>query len=207
VASVLSRCPSVAVLATSREPLGLAGEVTFRVPSLPVPDATCASADAVLEYQAARLFAERARAVRPNFRITDDNATAVADIVRRLDGIPLAIELAAARTRVLSPEQIADGLSDRFRLLTGGIRQTLPRQRTLEASVDWSYALLTEPERTLLARLSVFAGGFDLEAAEKVGGGDPIGSYAVLVLLAGLVDRSLVQVEERRCARAIWITM
>jgi predicted ATPase/DNA-binding CsgD family transcriptional regulator len=195
VSGLLRGCPSVSALATSREPLGVVGEVALRVPSLPFPEIG-QSVDGLAEFDAVRLFVDRARRVRPNFRLTRENTPAVAEICRRLDGIPLAIELAAARTRVLSPGQIAAGLADRFRLLTGGARTALPRQRTLEASVDWSYGLLSDPERALLARLSVFAGGFGLDAAEEVASRDGIDRYQVLDLLSGLVDRSLVQVEE-----------
>ncbi len=189
-------CPKVKVVATSREPLGIEGETSFRVPSLSVPDETEGSVDEIGAAESVRLFAERARKVRPNFRLTEENATAVSEICRRLDGIPLAIELAAARVRVLTPEQIAAGLSDRFKLLTGGPRTALPRQRTLEASVEWSYDLLSEAERLVLTRLSIFAGTFSLDAAEAVCADDAVGTYEVLDVLAALVDRSLVNVEE-----------
>lgn len=192
--SLLRRCSGLAMLATSREPLGVVGETAYRVPSLPVP-----GVDAVIDRtpsDSVRLFIERARSVRPNLRIEETDAEAIAVICRRLDGIPLAIELAAARTRMLSPAQIADGLGDRFHLLTGGARTALPRQRTLEASVDWSYQLLATDERTLLARLSVFAGSFDLDAAEAVCSDERITRYSVLDLLSSLVDRSLVNVEQ-----------
>ena len=141
------------IVATSREPIGVAGEVSWRVPSLSLAD------------EAIELFTDRARQVRPDFRLTDDNAATAAEICRRLDGVPLAIELAAARVRVLSLTEIRDSLHDRFRLLTGGARTAVRRQQTLRASVDWSHALLTEPERILFARLAVFMGGFDLDAA------------------------------------------
>jgi class 3 adenylate cyclase len=144
-------CPAVTLVATSREPIGVAGEVSWRVPSLSLAD------------EAVELFADRARAVRPDFCLTDDTAAAAAEICRRLDGVPLAIELAAARVRVLSLTEIRDSLHDRFRLLTGGARTAVRRQQTLRASVDWSHTLLTEPERILFARLAVFMGGFDLE--------------------------------------------
>ena len=127
-----------------------------------------------MQYEAVRLFVERAAAAQPAFRVTAQNAPAVAEICRRLDGIPLAIELAAARVRALSVEKIAERLSDRFRLLTGGDRTALPRQQTLRALIDWSYDLLTEPERALLRRLAVFAGGWTLEAAEAVGAGGEV---------------------------------
>ena len=155
------------------------------------------SASTVAAADAARLFEVRARQVAAEFRIGDDNASAVAEICRRLDGIPLAIELAAARLRVLAPGQIAAGLADRFRLLTGGVRGAPARQRTLEASVDWSYDLLDDVQRLALARLSVFAGSFELDAARAAVGGDGIDSDDVLDLVAALAEQSLVQVVER----------
>jgi DNA-binding CsgD family transcriptional regulator len=147
-------------------------------------------------YEAVQLFLERACKVRPNFGLDDTTAAAVAAICQRLDGVPLAVELAAARTRVLSPQQILDGLDDRFRLLTGGARTAVARQQTLRASVDWSYELLTDSERRLFARLSVFAGGFSLDAAEAVAGAEPVGAFAVLDLLQSLADRSLLVVAD-----------
>ena len=155
-AALLSACPRLTLLATSREPIGVAGEVTWRVPSLSL------AGDAI------RLFSDRAGHARPGFSVDDDNAAAVAEICRRLDGMPLAIELAAARVRALSPQEILAGLQDRFRLLTGGSRTAVRRQQTLQASVDWSHALLTEPERILFRRLAVFVGGFDLQACQTV---------------------------------------
>ena len=161
----------------------MAGEVTWRVPSLSLAD------------EAIELFTDRARQVRPDFRLTDDNAATAAEICRRLDGMPLAIELAAARVRVLSLTEILDSLHDRFRLLTGGARTAVRRQQTLRASVDWSHALLTEPERVLFRRLAVFMGGFDLDAAQAVAGGGDVERYQVLDLLTLLVDKSLVVAE------------
>jgi predicted ATPase len=146
VVALLGGCPAVRLVATSREPIGVAGEVTWRVPSLSLAD------------EAIELFTDRARQVRPDFRLTDDNAATAAEICRRLDGMPLAIELAAARVRVLSLTEIRNGLHDPFRLLTGGARTAVRRQQTLRASVDWSHALLTEPERILFRRLAVFMG-------------------------------------------------
>src|SRR5206468_581309 len=141
-------------------------ETTWRLPSLAVPDpARPSPPERLTQYEAVRLFIERAAAASPGFAVTNQNAPAVAEICRRLDGIPLAIELAASRVRALSAEQIMARLGDRFRLLTGGSRTALPRQQTLRAMVDWSYDLLNEPERVLLRRLSVFAGGWTLEAA------------------------------------------
>ena len=176
-------CPAVTVVATSREPIGVAGEVSWRVPSLSLAD------------EAIELFTDRARRVRPDFRLTDDNAAIAAEICRRLDGVPLAIELAAARVRVMSLTEIRDSLHDRFRLLTGGARTAVRRQQTLRASVDWSHALLTEPERIVFARLAVFMGGFDLDAAEAVAGGGDVKRFQVLDLLTLLVDKSLVVAE------------
>ena len=197
VGKLSSACPQLRVLTTSRVPLVVAGEATFEVTGLPVPGPDASSASAVAAADAARLFEVRARQVAADFRIGDDNASAVAEICRRLDGIPLAIELAAARVRVLAPGQIAAGLSDRFGLLTGGVRGAPARQRTLEASLDWSYNLLDDVQRLALARLSVFAGSFELDAAEAVVGGDGIDSDDVLDLVAALAAQSMLQVVER----------
>ena len=190
---ILRSCGAVTFLATSREPLGVPGETAWRVPSLTLP--TGEEGDAA-ESESVRLFLDRARQGRARFRISADTLDTVVTICRRLDGIPLAIELAAARIRTMSPQQIAKGIGDRFSLLGGGSRTGLARQRTLEASVDWSYALLSEPERILFRRLAIFAGGFTLEAAERVCAGGPIDEFAVLEVLSQLVDRSLVQMEE-----------
>ena len=183
VAALLGAAPGLTVLATSREPLGVTGEATWQVPSLSLAD------DAI------ELFADRARLARTDFTITDDNTAAVAEICRRLDGMPLAIELAAARVRVLSLREIVDGLHDRFRLLTGGSRTAVRRQQTLRASVEWSHALLTETERILFRRLAVFLGGFDLDAAQAVAGAEDIERYQVLDQLTLLIDKSLVVAE------------
>ncbi len=191
-------CPQLHVLSTSRVPLAVGGEATFDVAGLPVPGADAASSSAVAAADAARLFEVRARQAAGDFRISGDNASAVREICRRLDGIPLAIELAAARVRVLAPSQIAAALSDRFGLLTGGVRGAPARQRTLEASLDWSYELLDDVQRLALARLSVFAGSFDLDAAEAVVAGGAIGGGEVLDVVAALVEQSLVQVVERQ---------
>jgi predicted ATPase/class 3 adenylate cyclase/DNA-binding CsgD family transcriptional regulator len=180
VDALLAASPVLTVLATSREPIGLAGEVSWRVPSLAVAT------------EAVELFVDRARQVRPDYKISGDDAAAVGEICRRLDGIPLAIELAAARMRALSPIEIAAGLHDRFRLLTGGARTAVRRQQTLRASVDWSHALLTEPERILFRRLAPFMGGFDLDAAQAVAGSGELERHQVLDQLALLVDKSLV---------------
>ena len=181
---LLRACPKLVLLATSREPVGVAGEATWRVPSLPLAGA------------AIELFADRAQRARAGFEITPENGQAIAEICRRLDGIPLAIELAAARLRLFSPAEIAARLHDRFRLLTGGSRTAARRQQTLRASVDWSHALLGEPEQILFRRLAPFTGGFDLEAAEAIGAGDGLDRSQVLDQLALLVDKSLVAAEE-----------
>jgi predicted ATPase/DNA-binding CsgD family transcriptional regulator len=186
----------VRILATSREALGAEGEVTYRVPSLRLPGTGETHAAAQLaEYDAIRLFAERAALARPDFVLTDHNAGTVTQICRRLDGLPLAIELAAARVRMLSVEQIATRLDDRFRLLTGGSRTALPRHETLRAAMDWSYGLLTDAERLLWRRLAVFSGGFTLEAAETVCAGDGAKVAEILDLLTSLTDKSLVIAE------------
>jgi predicted ATPase/class 3 adenylate cyclase/DNA-binding CsgD family transcriptional regulator len=182
-AELLATCPGLHLLATSRESTGVPGEVTFQVPSLSLAD------------EALELFTDRARRVRPDFGINDDNLATVTEICRRLDGMPLAIELAAARVRALSLEEIVGSLHDRFRLLTGGSRTAVRRQQTLRASVDWSHALLTEPERVLFRRLAVFLGGFDLDAAQAVAGDEAVERYQILDQLALLVDKSLVIAE------------
>jgi predicted ATPase/predicted Ser/Thr protein kinase len=194
--SLLRAAPQLRIVATSREGLGIPGETVWRVPSLTLPSpGQTLTTDGLLEFEGMRLFAERAASIAP-FVLTNANAVAVAEVCRRLDGIPLAIELAAARVSVLSVDQINVRLKDRFRLLTGGGRTAVARQRTLEAAVDWSYDLLSEPERRLLGRLSVFAGGWTLEAAEEVCAGEGIERDDIVDLLSGLVDKSLVIVEE-----------
>ena len=185
------------ILATSREGLGIAGETVWRVPSLSLPDPSRSlSPQALLEFEAARLFIERANAVDPSFAVGQNHAATIGEICHRLDGIPLAIELAAARVNVLSVEQIKSRLNDRFRLLTGGSRSSVARHRTLEATVDWSYELLSETERRVLRALSVFPGGWSLEAAEEVCSGDGVAKDDMLDLLSHLVDKSLVVVED-----------
>jgi len=224
---LLTQCPNLKILATSREALGIAGEGTYQVPPLGIPDdgrpfvpqgrlpADDAYTARITQYDAVRLFIERAISVQQNFSVTNANAPAVAQICFRLDGIPLALELAAARIKLFSPEQIAARLDDRFRLLTGGSRTALPRQQTLRAAIEWSYSLLSEQERILFRRLAVFAGGWTFEAAEQVCGGqwavesgqwtvesgqslntDPL-ITDVLDTLAHLVDKSLVTTEAR----------
>ena len=195
VNELLRAAPRIKVMASSREALGVRGEVSYPVPSLTLPNLKHLPAIEVLsQYEAVRLFIDRALLVSPRFVVDKDNAPFLAQICHRLDGIPLAIELAAARVKVLSVEQLSKRLDDRFRLLTGGARTALPRQQTLRALIDWSYDLLSENERLLLQRLSVFAGGWTLEAAEEVCSGDGIDSYDVLDLLTQLVNKSLVVV-------------
>jgi predicted ATPase/class 3 adenylate cyclase len=197
VETLLRSCPRLRIVCTSREALGIPGEVAWRIPSLTMPDPRrLPPLERVGEYEAIRLFVERAAAVAPGFELTAAALSAVAAIAHRLDGIPLAIELAAARVRVLTPDQIAARLDDRFRLLTGGSRTALPRQQTLRAAMDWSYELLTDAERAVLRRLSVFAGGWTLEAAEAVCAGAGVEPHEVLDLQVALVDKSLVVVEE-----------
>jgi predicted ATPase/DNA-binding CsgD family transcriptional regulator len=190
---LLRACPRVSIFATSREPLGVPGEVTWRVPSLPFPAGPLPAIPGELaRFEAVQLFTERARHARPRFALTTQNAAAVTEICACLDGIPLAIELAAARAGVFSAAQIAAGLQDRFRLLTSGARTAVPRQQTLEASVTWSYDLLAEPERTVLCQLSVFSGGFTLEAARAVA----TGADQVVPLVSQLADKSLIAAAE-----------
>ncbi|MES4908413.1 MULTISPECIES: LuxR C-terminal-related transcriptional regulator [unclassified Streptomyces] len=191
---LLREAPRLRVLATSRQALGTAGEQTLPVPALALPDAEGPrlSAAALAQCDAVRLFVERAGAILPGFAVTEDNRDAVEGVCRQLDGIPLAIELAAVRLRALSVQQLLDRLDDRFRLLTTGSRAVLPRHRTLRALVDWSYDLCADKEQLMWARVSVFAGSLDLEAAEAVCGGDGIDREEILDLVAGLVDKSVL---------------
>ena len=190
---LLKACPELHILATSREALAVAGETTWRVPSLPVPPAQpLDSFEKLAEIPSVRLFVDRATSVVPDFQLTAGNAPAVAKICRRLDGIPLAIELAAARVKMISPEEIALRLNDRFRLLTGGSRTALPRHQTLRAAIDWSYHLLGGIEGVLFRRLSLFYGSFSLEAAESVYEGPDQDSMDVLDSVSRLVDKSLL---------------
>ena len=192
----LRAAPAVGILATSREPLRVGGERTYALPALTVPDEQATGSGADLEqFEALRLFVERVRTHDPRFVLADDTAPIVARICRRLDGIPLAIELAAARARSLSLADIHSRLSDRFSLLTSGSRDALPRQQTLSALIAWSYGLLDPPERCLLERLSVFVGGFDLAGVEEVCAAPPLTGPAILDLVTGLVDKSLVIAE------------
>ncbi|WP_344576831.1 AfsR/SARP family transcriptional regulator [Nonomuraea roseoviolacea] len=201
---LLGECPDLRILATSREPLGLTGEALWPVEPLPLPPEGAGAAEAAA-YPAVRLLSERARAANPGFEVNDRTAAAVVRICRALDGMPLAIELAAARLRAMTPERLAERLGDRFGLLTGGSRVALPRHRTLRAVVDWSWELLSEEERTLLRRLAVFSGGATPEAAEHVCADAPVGpacpdapggGEGVLGLLLGLADKSLLVVSD-----------
>jgi predicted ATPase/class 3 adenylate cyclase/DNA-binding CsgD family transcriptional regulator len=184
VNALLGATAGLTFLATSREPIGVAGEVSWRVPSLSLAD------------EALELFTDRARRARPDFTLSDDNAATVGEICRRLDGLPLAIELAAARVRALSLSEILDSLHDRFRLLTGGARTAVRRQQTLRASVEWSHALLTQSEQVLFRRLAPFLSGFDFHAAQAVAGGSEVERYQVLDQLTLLVDKSLVVADD-----------
>jgi predicted ATPase/DNA-binding CsgD family transcriptional regulator len=198
---LLRSCPKLTLVATSREPLGVPGELIWRTPSLSLPRVEDAGRPALaLESEAVRLFVERARLSRPGFELGQaSSASDVAQICARLEGIPLAIELAASLARLMSIEEILERLRDRFRLLTGGSRTALPRHQTLRQAVDWSYGLLSSNEKALLERLAVFAGGFDLPAAEAVAPGEDSG--AVLPVLSRLVDKSLVAAEASGSAR------
>ena len=187
----LRLCPQIKFIASSREALGIYGESVYRVPSLSVPSPTQVTREALERFESVQLFVERARAVNPKFELTAQNASSIAQICSRLDGIPLALELAAARVAIFSAEQIATRLDDRFKLLTGGSRTALPRQQTLRALIDWSYDILSEEERALLRRLSVFAGGWTFEAAEAL-----CRDLDVLSLLTQLINKSLVIVDE-----------
>jgi predicted ATPase/class 3 adenylate cyclase len=198
VTALLRVCPGLRVLATSREPLGLSGEHVFRVPSLSVPDMSqgqSAAWESMSQFEAVRLFIDRATSVKADFAVNNQNAPALASVCARLDGIPLAIELAAARVRSLTVEDINTKLDQRFRLLTGGSRTALPRQQTLRSLIDWSYDLLNETEKALLCRLSVFAGGWTLEAAEGICAGETVEDWEILDLLTSLSDKSLVIAE------------
>jgi predicted ATPase/DNA-binding CsgD family transcriptional regulator len=201
--TLLCACPELRILATSREALGIASEITWPVPLLTLPDMRqpLPAVGDLSQYEAVQLFVDRALAVQPSFKLTELNAAAVAQICQCLDGIPLAIELAAARVKVLKTSEIAARLDDRFALLNSSNRTALPRHQTLRAAIDWSYDLLSEPERILLRRLSVFAGGCTLEAAEQIcsdrGEGAKVISSLVLDLMSHLVDKSLVNVDKQ----------
>ncbi len=194
--AILRNCQNVRILTTSRESLNIAGERVFRLPSLAVPPPREATkAKAALRYGAVALFNDRAHAVDARFTLTDANAMFVTEVCRRLDGIPLAIELAAARIKVLSPQQLAQRLDERFRVLTDGDRSALPRHQTMRALIDWSYDLLSAQERELFRKLSIFADGFTIEGASAVCGDETCDEIAVLDLVSSLVDKSLVQTD------------
>lgn len=195
--ALLRTSPGLKILATSREAMRIPGERTWLVPSLSLPEAREeVFPEQLMRHEAVRLFVERAEAVAPGFTLTEENAPAMARICERLDGIPLAVELAAARCGVLTPAQLSSRLDDCFLLLTGGSRVALPRQRTLRATMDWGHELLSEKERMLFRRFSVFSGGFTLEAAEAVCAGDGVETGEILDLLGRLVDKSLVGRDE-----------
>jgi predicted ATPase/class 3 adenylate cyclase len=192
---LLKNCPKLKIIVTGREALFIGGETTLQIPSLSLPAIKGAvSPEHLHASEGVQLFLDRAQAVRPDFALDPENAAWIAEIVLRLDGIPLALELAAARLRMLTVEQIAVRLNDRFRLLTGGRRTALPRQQTLQALIDWSWNLLEEHERVLLRRLSVFAGGWTIEAAQEVAGFDPLDEFEVFDILEQLINKSLVTV-------------
>ena len=198
VGELLAACPDLSVLATSREPLDVAGEVIWRVSVLSAPSALVSvTAASITQFEAVQLFVDRAHAADPSFALTDANAATVAAICRRLDGIPLALELAAARVQALTVEDVGARLDHRFRLLTAGSRTTLAHHRTLRAAIDWSHELLSEQERLLLCRLAVFAGGFTLAAAERVCAVGAVKPDDILEILSGLVRRSLILLERR----------
>ena len=195
-AAILHDCPDVRILATSRESLSIVGEHAYRMPSLPVPSPSeLLSANEMSQYGAVQLFNDRAFSADSRFTLTLESTPHVIDICRRLDGIPLAIELAAARVTTLSPKQLAQRLDERFRVLTRGDRDALPRHRTMRALIDWSYDLLSDDERRLFRKLSIFSGGFTLETAAAVCSEGEVDEIAVLDLLSSLIDKSLVQVE------------
>jgi predicted ATPase/DNA-binding SARP family transcriptional activator len=193
---LLSECKNLKILATSREALDILGETVWHAPSLSLPDTQdLIGIKSLSKYESVRLFTERAEVLQPQFMLTEQNAKAVVQICRRLSGMPLAIELAAARIKMMTVDEIASRLNDCFSLLTSGNRTALPRQQTLRATIDWSHNLLTEPERILFRRLSIFAGGFRLDAAEIVCGFKELKQSEVLDLLGRLVDKSLIDVE------------
>ena len=191
--SILDTAPDIRILATSRQALGISGETAHRLPSLSVPsEAETLQTQQLNKYGAVTLFMDRARSADTRFTLTDENAPIIADICRRLDGIPLAIELAAARVKVISIANLAKGLNERFRILTAGNRDALPRQKTLTALIDWSYDLLIPQERLLFKRLGIFAGGFGLDSAASVAGGQGLDEVEMLDLVSSLTDKSLI---------------
>jgi predicted ATPase/Tfp pilus assembly protein PilF len=196
--ALLHSCPNLHILTTSREALEISGETLYHVPSLITPDLLNITFDILPQYEAVQLFVERAQSALRDFSLTQDNAHAIAQVCHDLEGIPLALELAAARVKVLRAEEIVVRLDDRFHLLTGGARTALPRHQTLRATIDWSHDLLSEPERVLLRRLSVFAGGWTLEAAESACEGEGIEKREILDLLTQLVNKSLILAERKQ---------
>ena len=195
---LLSSCPDLKIIATSREAFNSSGEKTYRVPSLSHPDPNIDyTPEKLNQYESVRLFIERALVLNQNFMVTNENAPALAQICFQLDGIPLAIELAAARIKVLSVEGINERLNDRFKLLTGGKRTALPRQQTLKAMIDWSYNLLSEKEKILFQRLTIFTGGWTMESAEEICSDEMIDEYEFLDLMENLSDKSLIKVVEK----------
>jgi predicted ATPase/two-component SAPR family response regulator len=197
--SLLGACPALTVMATSREALGVEGELNWQVPPLSLPDAGAApTASALAASDAVKLFEQRAQLVRPSFHVTDENAAEVASICQRLDGLPLAIELAAPRMRIMSSAQLAERLDDIFALLIGGARSAPPRHQALRATLDWSHDMLAAEERAAFRRLAAFAGGFTLEAAERVAAGSDLKPASMLELLTKLADKSLLRVEHAR---------
>jgi predicted ATPase len=195
--ALLRACPGLRILATSREPLRISGEASWSVPGLSLPDpGGLPPAEELTNFEAVSLFVKRAREAHSDFALTEQSAPALARLSRKLDGIPLAIELAAARMRVLTVEQILERLEDPLALLTSGRRVAAARHQTLRATLQWSYELLSDQERALLDRLSVFAGGWTLGAAEAVGTGGRVMAERVLDLLSELVEKSLVVVED-----------
>jgi len=197
--TLLRACPDLHILATSREALGVPGEITFSVPALSVPEIEQSIViETITKCEAVQLFIERAQAALPGFVLTQDNVPAIAQVCHQLDGIPLALELAAARIKMMSLEELTSHLNDRFHLLTGGARTALPRHQTLQALIDWSHDLLSESERVLLRRLSIFAGGWSLEAAESICGNEGIETHEILDLLTQLLNKSLVIVKHKQ---------
>ena len=195
--ALTTNCQNVYVIATSREALDIQGEALFRVPTLTLPPVAVHTPDELMQYEAARLFVERARASHPEFTVTQAHVKSIADICRQLDGIPLALELAAARVKAMPVDQIASHLDQAFRLLTGGNRGTVPRHQTLREMVDWSYDLLTDTEKTFFNRLSIFNGLFTLDAAQFICSDTNIDEWQVLDLLTELVDKSLVEYRDQ----------
>jgi non-specific serine/threonine protein kinase len=199
---LLQSCPDLCLLSTSREPLEIPGEISINVPPLTLPKSDDQlSANKLVRYSAIRLFVERADAVVPGFEIMEENGAAVLQICRRLDGIPLAIELAAAKLKILQVEEIALRLDDRFHLLTGGSRTALPRHQTLRAMIDWSYGLLFDRERLIFQRLAVFSGGWTLDAAENICSDHTVGGPGILDLLLQLINKSLIWVEREQSSQ------